>query len=441
MSDADDANVLLVVLDSVRAANVPLYGYQRDTTPRLNEFADTATTYLQARAPSNWSLPSLASVLTGREAHQHELTVDDEIRKGATIFESLAAEGYDTGVFAGNQYLTDHPVGIADAFDDVAGTPDDYPDKYDTRDFRDGPDGFWYADRFLEWVDDRYGEWAACISVDDAHRFYEPRDEHDQWGDSDARSIQQELDHPLWEFDFYGGDEPLWKLAALENLYDGGIRQADAAVGRVLDGLRERDAFDDTLVVVCSDTGAGFGELAHAPDVPPAVGHVASMHEVDLHVPLLVKPPGQHHGRTVPSPASLSSFPEAVQTLRAGGQDEGAFVPDHPVVASAAPPAHEHLDRAVGAVPDLTTLFDDSKAAYVPVPLSTPTVTKYCKWNGTARELTVHGARAVTQSAVTEPAFIDSVFDEFDPSPIGSRRPDADESVAERLEERNCSRG
>ena len=89
-------NVLLVVLDSVRAANCSLYGAARETTPYLSRLADESTVYAQARAPSNWSLPSHVSLFTGLDAHVHQVTVHDRLRAGHTVFETLSADGYAT---------------------------------------------------------------------------------------------------------------------------------------------------------------------------------------------------------------------------------------------------------------------------------------------------------------------------------------------------------
>lgn len=58
-------NILVIILDAVRARNCSLYGYHRETTPFLEEFADRSIVFTQARAPSVASLPSHASMFTG----------------------------------------------------------------------------------------------------------------------------------------------------------------------------------------------------------------------------------------------------------------------------------------------------------------------------------------------------------------------------------------
>lgn len=60
-----------VLLDSARAQNMSLYGYERETTPYLETLAERATVYEQARAPARWTLPSHVSLFTGLETAQH----------------------------------------------------------------------------------------------------------------------------------------------------------------------------------------------------------------------------------------------------------------------------------------------------------------------------------------------------------------------------------
>ena len=172
-------NVLLVVLDSVRAANCSLYGYPADTTPTLSSLAETATVHEQARAPSNWTLPSHVSLFTGAPAAAHGVTVADRLEPGHTVWDDLSAAGYDTGLFTENGFVASHPVGLAAPFDTVETVPADPPEAYATGRENDGPDGFYYADRLLSWLDGRE-EWAACLNLMDAHRPYNPAPAYDR---------------------------------------------------------------------------------------------------------------------------------------------------------------------------------------------------------------------------------------------------------------------
>jgi len=322
-------NVLLVVLDSVRAANTSLHDHRRETTPFLSSFASTATVYGQARAPSTWSLPSHASIWTGESVPSHGIEITTTADEGHSVWDALGAAGYETGVFSSNVYVTDHPVGLGEPFDTVCGVPSEVPaDHQQPGDFEmEAPTGFWYADQFLDWVDDRRGgsgptdsaasgddtePWAACVNVMDGHRPYLPLPTYDEWGDEEARRLQSEIGRGQFVWQFYGDRHPFWYLDALERLYDGAVRQADAVVERVVGGLAERGLLDGTLVVITADHGDGLGEPSPVPDGPASVAHTLGTHEHLTHVPLLVRAPGQTTPRRVDDLATPARFPAAV---------------------------------------------------------------------------------------------------------------------------------
>lgn len=373
-------NVLLIIMDSVRARNTSLGGATNETTPFCAEFAERATTYTQARSPGAKSLTSHTSIFTGLDVEQHNITsADDKLAPGYSVFEQLREEGYDTGVFSENTWITDVKVGLKNGFDTIEGPRNlPFPDAVDPKSFvakagrgqyvkflrasLDSPhpvrslangaatklawDFPWllpdslrastpaavYTDLFLEWERERDGPWAACLNFMDGHIPYEPMSEFDRWGGPEARAIQDDLEDLEWVF--LGGQEPWWKRRVLEALYDGAIRQMDAEICRIVEKLEERGVLEETMIVVTSDHGEGFGEPDEIRDVRVAE-HGVSIHEVVTHVPLLVKYPGQTSGVTVNDPATLTRFPDAVWSAIDSNEDSRDFVPEGPVRVSA----------------------------------------------------------------------------------------------------------
>ncbi|MFC5134562.1 MULTISPECIES: sulfatase [Haloferacaceae] len=361
-----DPNVLLVVLDSVRARNVSHLGYPRETTPRLDEFADGATTYTNARAPGIHSVSSHASLFTGYHVAEHRVTSHgSELRPGHTVWETLSAEGYRTGLFTPNAIVAESS-NLASFFDHVAGPKRDelvFPDAlgpeavpgdpgyvaylraclgsdaplrsvingvsreigttsgvYDPRIEHGGE----YVSEFSEWRQRGEGPWAACLNLMDAHYPYLPLDEFDRWGGATLRDLHREaMGGPLTTR--YLGDRPFWELAASESLYDDCVRQADAYLGRLLDELADAGVLDDTLVVVTSDHGEGFGEYSVLNDSVQLIDHSWGIGDELAHVPLVVKPPGRSRDEVVHTPATLTRFPTAVAAARAGENPD--FVP------------------------------------------------------------------------------------------------------------------
>jgi len=429
------SNVLLVVLDSVRARNTSLGGHVADTTAFLSEFADRSTLYTQARSPGAKSLTSHTSIVTGLDVEEHNVTsAEDRLAPGYSVFERLGDEGYETAVFSENTWLTDVEVGLKEGFDTIEGPRNlPFPDAIDPKPFvaargrgqyaeyvracladdrplRSLANGVatkvaWdypallpnslqastaadvYVDLFLDWEARQDGPWAACINLMDAHIPYEPDAEYDRWGGERAREIQDELPDLKWVF--LGGQRPWWMRRALEGLYDGAIAQMDAQLRRLVETLERRDVLDDTLVVVTSDHGEGFGEPSEIRDVRVAE-HGVSIHECVVHVPLLVSYPGQTEGSVVERPVSLTRFPDAATAAVDDEGDPETFVSDGPVRVSAVGLNEALRERAGEYVDDLSPFTDTARAVYE---RTDGVVRKDVTWRDRARRVEVRDAQ------------------------------------------------
>jgi len=480
---APDPNVLLVVLDSVRARNAGLYGHSRDTTPFLASFVDEATIYHQARTPGARSITGHASLLTGRTVEGHGLTsAAQRLRPGTTVFETLHAAGYETAVFSENVWITDVDIGLRRGFDTVVGPQNvPFPDALDARRFvaetargnyaaflraaLDGgqplrslangvvtkltsdyprlypfdssPPGDVYLDRFLEWQADADGPWAACLNLMDAHRPYEPQPEFDSWGDDALRSLQDRVPND-WEL--LSNPAGWWKLFAVESLYDGAIKQTDALLKRLVATLRDRNALEDTLLVVTSDHGEGFGEPSRVRPGIRVAGHNTALHEVILHVPLVVRFPGQGEGRRERGLASIAEFPRAVAEARKGDAGPDSFLVDSVFATSYGLLADEQLrSRASRYIPNPDSLYgftDRLRAVYEP---DGDTVCKHVAW-GDRRAVTVRVRDAQTAyvEAEIDPTDVDERFATVDDAGLveaGAGIDAIDDTTQKRLED------
>jgi arylsulfatase A len=416
-------NVLLVVLDSVRAASCSLYGADRETSPFLDQYARRATVYEQARAPSNWTVPSHVSLFTGLETSAHGVGIDDTLQSGHTIFDRLEEQGYDTGLFTENGFVASHEVGLHRPFDTVETVPESTPARYDTREESPGPDGFYYTDACLDWIDQRDGPWAGCLNLMDAHRPYEPRPIYDRWGNHGARDIQNDLDI-RWEWDFYSGSVPMWHLRALETLYQGGIRQDDAVLRRLIAGLERRGLHDETLVVIVGDHGEGFGEPGQLDGEPPAIAHITPMQESLLHVPLVVSAPGQKRPFRVSEPAALTRFPSVVTAYTdrgVDGPDTGRFVPSGPVVASKQPVTGTLRERYERRCEDPERFFRASHAVYTDDERD-GAVRKRYHWGRAAGEFRIEDTRSIVCEGSCSRETIDRVVESHAEVTVGQSR-------------------
>lgn len=348
-------NVLLVIADSLRAQNTSLHGYRRKTTPFLESFADNATLYTNARAAANWSLPSHTSIFTGLYPAEHGICDEGrKLRRGNSVFESLRGDGYETGLFSYNGYINGAvETGLDRGFDTVSGYREplfpeafnpggmrgekleflkkaltdnqpvrsllngaamkigwDYPGlapDWLTRETMAGktPDDIYVQD-FLDWHENQSGDWAACINLMKTHNAYRPSDEYDRWSTQRAHDIQSNVSYGNWEY--ISDQRPVSELEELIGLYDGCVLEVDQMIARVVEALKRRGDYEDTLIVVTSDHGEAFGETSFRAGITLAQ-HVIGAHECLLSVPLLVKSPGQEKGNVVDELATLTKFP------------------------------------------------------------------------------------------------------------------------------------
>ena len=350
-----DPNILLVVLDSVRAKNCSLYGHHSETTPFLSEFASRSTTYTQARAPGTHSISSHASIWTGYSVPEHGLVDQrgERIKPGNTVWEWLREQNYSTGLFTPN-VIVGETSNLSLGFDYVSGPktagklfenavgPDDLGGASRWQFLRDAImekqpirgllNGFWYlynepdergrvyADEFLDWIGGQSGNWGACLNLMDAHYPYQPTDEHDVFGGDELKDLYESVPAGPQPSTYLGDDsEPLWKLRSFESLYDGAIRQADAAVESIIRGLEKMGILDDTLVVITSDHGEGFAEQSKIEKGVPIIDHSWGIAEEQTHVPLVVNRPQQDQAKEVDCLASIQQFFDVVRTAVDGG--------------------------------------------------------------------------------------------------------------------------
>lgn len=287
-------NVLLLILDTVRGLEMGYGGYSRATTPNIDRWAARGVVFDRAIAPAPWTLPTHASIFTGR--WPQELGVGWSKPFGSahvTIAERMNALGYATGGFAANLIYCSYLFGLHRGFSsyhDYQFSPSELLGASTLgRRVIEGWNRWRGAnvmvgrksaaeinDELLAW-EARRGRarpWFAFVNYFDAHDPYDPEPPYrdmfpgaqDRW-----RSLAQLRRRPPEE------------LAALQAAYDGSLAYLDLQVGRLLDDLERRGVLRNTLVIITSDHGEEFGEHGHT-------GHGSSLYTPVIHVPLVVIP-------------------------------------------------------------------------------------------------------------------------------------------------------
>lgn len=270
-------NVLLVVIDTLRADHVGAWGYGRETTPALDALARTAHRFDRAVATAPWTSPSVAGMLVSR--YPMELGagawVIELARAHAHLAESFSDRHYRTGGVVSNPFLTLN--GFAQGFD-----------SYDQGDARghehvSSPSVTDKAIRFLRANQDR--PHFLLVHYMDPHYDYFL---HPPWDFGGGYQGPVRSGRDWDELRALGPSLSAADFAQLRALYDSEIRFTDCHLERLLGAMKELGLYEKTLIVVVSDHGESFGDRGRG-----ELGHGETLEPEQLHVPLLIKLPGQ----------------------------------------------------------------------------------------------------------------------------------------------------
>lgn len=324
-------NVLLIVLDTVRADHLGLYGYPRQTTPRLTQLAERGVAFTRAVSTAPWTLPSHSSMFTGH--FPTELSADwGKALDGQwpTLAEVLSQRGYATAGFLGNRISASYEFGLSRGFqhyEDYNRSPGQFVlsstlgrTVTDTRFVRLGL-GYWHVlgrkraaevnREFLSWVSNTDGRpYFAFLNYFDAHEPFDPPEPFDRRFGAPFKSANLTFSRT----DHFGEARGRENMSAIErqaqiDAYDDGIAYEDESVGRLLDELTARGRLENTVVIVTADHGEEFGEHGR-------FGHGSSLSWTLLHVPLLVSFPGRIPSRlTIAAPVSLVNVAATIADL------------------------------------------------------------------------------------------------------------------------------
>lgn len=286
-------NVLLIILDTVRASALGLYGAERATSPAIDSLAAESIVFDQAIAPAPWTLPSHASMFTGHGAGElaagWRRPFDGAFPSVAAIFRD---QGYATGAFVGNTYYTHYESGVTRGFDVVRDFDVSLSQIVWSTTVGQTP----FIDQLM-WARS-WSAVGAAFRTFDLTVNAEPDNDRRLAGEV----IPQFLDwqrslgtRPFFAFinlfDAHApySTPPRWDRtfgSRARDRYDGGIAYMDAMLDSALRVLKVRGVLERTIVVITSDHGEQFGEHG-------LHDHGNSLYLPLLHVPLLIHDPNR----------------------------------------------------------------------------------------------------------------------------------------------------
>lgn len=325
-------NVVVVVIDALRADRVSAYGNPRETSPFIDRLAAEGALFEVAVAASPYTLPSHASLLAGLYPYEHGVEWLDFKQFGHRDYPSIAEElldrGYRTGAFSANPFWFTREQGYGRGFlrfEDFYHTPADMAyrtvfgkifekmvmPRIGWEDVPARKDATMSTDRVLRWVarEDEH-RFFAFVNYFDVHDPYLPPEPYrsrfsDGAGDPPGGLLNWRLGRG--ELDL----TPEERERELE-AYDGALAYVDHEIERLVDGIRELRPDEGLLVIVTSDHGEAFGEHGW-------YLHGKSLYREETRIPLVVWwPEGVPAGTRIARPVSHASIPATILDLVAG---------------------------------------------------------------------------------------------------------------------------
>jgi arylsulfatase A-like enzyme len=288
------ANLVLYVVDTLRADHLGCYGHGRPTSPRLDEFAREGVRFAEARAQSSWTKPAMATILTGLHpvTHGAERRAQGIAPEARTLAERLSEAGYETAMFTTNPTVVEK-FGFGRGFDRF-----EYVHQLQGRKRR-SVDSAAIHRAAVAWLDARVEPkrpFFLVVHTLDPHDPYRPQEPY-RSRFAPGVDVASACCFRGERLESLSAEKAAIRRRDSMALYDGEIAQNDESFGRLVDELRARGLLERSAVVFTSDHGEEFHEHG-------GWRHAESLFEEVLRVPLVVRlPGGAPAGAVVQDPA------------------------------------------------------------------------------------------------------------------------------------------
>ena len=320
--DCFDCNLIIISLTNTRKDHLGVYGYDRETSPNIDEFFKNAIIFNSAFAPSPWSFVNGLSMFNSIFPYKHKIMERDQVdlsvvNKYFSLAELLRQNSYKTAAFvSGNDYSSRY--GLDQGFDLYVDEKEYFnynikqiPGLYDVGMSQLVPPA-------VEWLEkNNENKFFLFIQGFDTHCPYTPRAEYEKMfgsaynGEIDYESCYITLDKvepiidkgkkkwPLIEWKNFNTNinieenKKLFEIDDIEkmkSLYDGEIAQADNELIALFKAIENFDLDKNTVIVFLSEHGELFGEKGFF--MKATIGAEESTLDELLNFPLLIKHPG-----------------------------------------------------------------------------------------------------------------------------------------------------
>ncbi|MAG64078.1 hypothetical protein CMO84_11215 [Candidatus Woesearchaeota archaeon] len=306
VDESQPPDVVVFLVDTLRADWTGPGGFDKDTTPNLSSLAKQSVVFEQASSPAPWTLPSVVSLFTGKHMAEHNVVHDRLRMADATVtFPQILQEwGYQTTSFHRNPYAGGK-WGLKRGFDQATLTKQQ-TNSSDLAEFFASIT----AMPFLLYVHNTEPHDPHVVRKKFMSTFdpvpSEFLKEYGELVDVYRRSTREDYvsKKPLGTIDNTEIQEK-WigrlnrRREQIQNLYSVSVRDADDRLGNVIDALKQEGRWENTLFIMLADHGEELGDHG-------GWQHDQSAYEELIHVPLIVRfPKDEHAGQRISYPVSL----------------------------------------------------------------------------------------------------------------------------------------
>jgi arylsulfatase A-like enzyme len=327
-------DIFIFLLDGCQADHLRLYGYSRDTAPRISEFAKDGLVFKQAFCNASYTPGAVGSIFTGLYPDHHQiLGILDILNKNImTLPQFLKKSGYATAIFTANAHVSNRSGFVRGV--------DHY--RQFLQDYRFGQ-SYKMVEAFADWVQ------ASPVPSFSYLHFMEPHFPivpPPPFQNQYKKIIRQKKDLIIRQIN---QNEKFYSPEAVQDViddYDSCINYVDSLFGQAIDTLKKTKRYDDSLIILLADHGEGCYEH-------DAWGHGYNVYPEVTHVPLVIKFPASCglKGEITPLVQTGAIFPTIYKILT--GQD-GPFD-----ISSFATILNGHQRRSAGMI--VTQGFKDSQ--------------------------------------------------------------------------------
>ncbi|MBI5184936.1 MAG: sulfatase [Nitrospinae bacterium] len=268
-------NIIIYLADALRADHIGCYGYEKMTSPHIDEFALDGILFENAVSQAGWTQPAVASIFTGLYPSSHRVTnIKNALNENfTTMAELLKEKGYITGAFIKNP-LVSQEVGFSQGFDTFRLV------KHAERENLTQLAADWVANSGSS-------PFFLYVHALNPHEPYDPPKTFyekfavDYSGKVNGKvSTLKALKNGKWPEKVTEAD-----IEYLISLYDAEIAHADDAFGRFMDALKKQGMHQDSLIIFMADHGEEFYDHG-------SFSHGQSLYSELTHIPLILKLPG-----------------------------------------------------------------------------------------------------------------------------------------------------